>query len=87
MERDNLLKRAARRVGLSVHRWPTHRFDAMRDCLMVLAQSGFVPSMVIDVGANAEARSSRVAAQPCCELRRDRSRRVGRPKPWRRRRR
>ncbi len=51
-----LWKRAARaalrRVGVSAHRWPPHRFDAMPDALALLRRAGYRPRVVIDAGAN-----------------------------------
>ena len=38
--------------GYSVHRWPTNRFDGMRDALLLLRSVGYAPRVVIDCGAN-----------------------------------
>jgi len=45
-------KRALRRLGLVVHRWPIVRFEGMADALELLRMSGFRPDVVVDVGAN-----------------------------------
>jgi FkbM family methyltransferase len=46
------IKSRARQAGVSVHRWPGNRFDAMDDALELLHRQGYVPRTVIDVGAN-----------------------------------
>jgi FkbM family methyltransferase len=47
-----LLQRALARAGFALHRWPANRFDAMGDTLAMLRSRGYVPRLVIDVGAN-----------------------------------
>jgi FkbM family methyltransferase len=53
-----MLKALANRIGLSVHRWPASRFDAMDDALELVRARGFLPRVVVDVGANAGQWSS-----------------------------
>lgn len=48
----SLVAPAASHVGLTLHRWPANRFDAMTDALLLLRDRGFNPRVVIDVGAN-----------------------------------
>src|SRR5262245_18344845 len=38
--------------GWVVHRWPTTRFDGMRQSLELLRARGYLPQVVIDCGAN-----------------------------------
>ncbi len=46
------LRRALEALGYTVHRWPTNRFDGMRDALALLRMAGYAPRVVIDCGAN-----------------------------------
>jgi len=52
MRFSKAVQRAFRMCGLSLTRLPANRFDAMPDVLQRLAQEGFAPTLVIDVGAN-----------------------------------
>jgi len=46
------LRGAFRRLGYTVHRWPSNRFDGMRDALSLLCSAGYRPRIVIDAGAH-----------------------------------
>jgi FkbM family methyltransferase len=46
------LRRVLERLGYSVHRWPTNRFDGMQDALLLLRRSGYSPRVIVDGGAN-----------------------------------
>ncbi len=46
------LRRLLEAMGYTVHRWPTNRFDGMRDALVLLRDAGYTPRIVIDCGAN-----------------------------------
>lgn len=46
------LRGLLRRAGWVLHRWPSHRFDAMEDVLLLLHRGGYRPQVIIDVGAN-----------------------------------
>ena len=46
------LRAALERLGYTVHRWPAHRFDGMRDALFLLRRAGYRPRVVIDAGAH-----------------------------------
>jgi FkbM family methyltransferase len=46
------IRDVAAAAGWTVHRWPSNRYDAMHESLLLLARAGFAPQCVIDVGAN-----------------------------------
>jgi hypothetical protein len=41
------LRAAFQRLGYTVHRWPSNRFDSMRDALFLLSRAGYRPRVVI----------------------------------------
>ncbi len=49
---QDAVKLFAARTGLTLHRWPGNRFDAMADALALLRQNGYRPAAVIDCGSN-----------------------------------
>lgn len=48
----NVVKRWLRQLGVHVSRTPDNRFDAIGDTLSAMRARGFVPSVVVDGGAN-----------------------------------
>lgn len=52
MTLGDLVRLIVERAGFVVHRWPTHRFEAMEDALRLLQRNGYRPRIVIDCGAN-----------------------------------
>jgi FkbM family methyltransferase len=48
----SVLRRLARVLGYSVHRWPASRFEAMDDALVLLRGAGYRPGIIVDGGAN-----------------------------------
>lgn len=47
-----LLRSLVRTAGWVVHRWPANRFEAMDDALRLLADAGYRPQVIVDIGAN-----------------------------------
>lgn len=52
MQLKETIRDVAAAAGWTVHRWPSNRYDAMNESLLLLARAGFAPQCVIDVGAN-----------------------------------
>lgn len=48
----SILRRAIRSAGVTLHRGPANRFDAMADALSLLRGRRYYPRVIVDVGAN-----------------------------------